>query len=275
MGASILRYRAWSLLFTRWQGYLPLTAGIWETGPVWEGWIQDGNRLGRQWGWKGRLVLERQDGCRERSGKVQDWARLGFNPVLRSKSWRRSRGRQRPAGGGEGGKVEVYVLCHLELNFWDTFELTHPASSNARESIAEPHRCVCWKGSPSDHTCNYCWWEMDFLHLTKALLSWYESDPINDCKLIWAMASVWKVQLMRERCTQGVTGGWRRGLCRAQWSLSVIFCKDGIFIYFSPFSFWDDTKEEKITPFLPPNQKWMLQLCKQHPPWFVWEKGPS
>lgn len=116
---------------------------------------------------------------------------------------------------------------------------------------------------------------MDFLHSTKALLSWYESDPINDSKLSWATASVWKVHLMRECCIQRVMGGWRRGLCHAQWSLSVIFCTEGIFIYFSPFSFWDDTKEEKITPFLPPNWKWMLQLCKQHPPSFAGEKGPQ
>ena len=57
---------------------------------------------------------------------------------------------------------------------------------------------------------------------------------------------------MREHCIQRVMGGWRRGLCRAQWSLSVMFCTEGIFIYFSPFSFWDDTKEEQITPLLPP-----------------------
>lgn len=64
------------------------------------------------------------------------------------------------------------------------------------------------------------------------------------------------------RRVQGVGGG------RAVPSttlLVVISCTDGICIYFSPFSFGDDTKEEKITPR-------MLQLCKQRPPWFVWTR---
>lgn len=47
-GTSILRCGAWYLIFTEWQGYLPITAGIHETGPVWEGWIQDGKGLCRQ-----------------------------------------------------------------------------------------------------------------------------------------------------------------------------------------------------------------------------------
>lgn len=130
------------------------------------------------------------------------------------------------------------TLCCLEWSLWDTFVLSHLAPSGAHESPTLWHCSpisVCWRGSPSNVTGNYCWWKMDFLHSTKALLSWYESDPINYSKLSWATTSEWKVQLMREHCIQRVRGGWRRGLCHAQRSLSVIFCTEGIFIYLSPF----------------------------------------
>lgn len=41
------------------------------------------------------------------------------------------------------------ALCHLDLNLLDTFELSHPASSDGHKalpsgaSIAEPRQCVC------------------------------------------------------------------------------------------------------------------------------------
>lgn len=137
-------------------------------------------------------------------------------------------------GRKDGGQT----LCCLELNLWNTFVLFHLASSDAHESLTLWHCSpvsVCWRESLSNSTCNYCCWKMDFLHSTKALLSSYESDPINDSKLSWATASAWKAQLMWEHCIQRVRGGWRRGLCHAQRSLSVIFCTEGIFIYLSPF----------------------------------------
>lgn len=55
-----------------------------------------------------------------------------------------------------------------------------------------------------------------------------------------------------ERCVQRVGGG-RAVPCTMLFT--VISSTAGIFIYFSPFSLGDDTKEEKITPFLPPNWK--------------------
>lgn len=88
------------------------------------------------------VKLERKTGFGEAGwvqGKVWQGARLGkvggVNPMLRSGSWRKSREQQRSAGCGAGGKVGGQELCHLELNPWDISELSHPASSNACESL--------------------------------------------------------------------------------------------------------------------------------------------
>lgn len=42
---------------------------------------------GCEGGEAGRLVSERQDGCRERSGKSKAGHSWGVKPVLRSRSW--------------------------------------------------------------------------------------------------------------------------------------------------------------------------------------------
>lgn len=179
----------------------------------------------------------------------QSW---GINMELRSRSWRRNllrSGQQRSAGCGEGrrwgtnivlfGNKPLGYLCVIPSSSqWCPWK-TYPVAFS-----------VWWRGSPSNITCNYCWWKMNFLHSTKALLSWYESDPINYSKLSWATASEWKVQLMREHCIQRVRGGWRRGAVPCTTGSQCHILHRGDFYLFVSFSFWDDTKEEKITPFL-------------------------